>query len=980
MTVKKKYNLPQVVGSKKNKPTRNYTRFFIKLIGSICIGFIIAIIALQNNYTFKKFIEDSLISSWESSLGCEVECQIQSINLFFPKIVFRKLQLKSPSMRPSSSLPAHLTYCDPEHFEKLSTGFVKGRGEPDEGSRATQDNRDTWTWESSFVHVGFSWFDLFLNGVIEVYVDVANAQVKSLITDDGFAILPTIDSFLHGGSLDIPIILKSFEIKKGIVAIQDEHANYESNICLSSITKNMYGDFKTKIAFLSGDISIASKKILDNISGAIQLSFSSKSGNTYVTIESNVYVDAQFLQNNKTCFLTGKWFYDQGVFDLQSQDESFSISPIRVYFLGDTLFAEADIHSTLTDIAGFLFQGGHDVAGTCSTKFRIDYGPLGMGASGSLLVKDVSYQDIDCLSFGKFTFKKKKDDYNGVLSFVSKDGTIINGVIDFDALQKKITGKLKNETEISGSQLPYWKVLPQSANITFSYDNNALLQGNCSCCIANEQLDTNIDVISDISCQDNILSISGKINDNTYFLDIFTDPQIKLKQLIYKDAANNNLFLLGSLKEDRNKLAGSIKFPFIKSLVKDYLDYDIEGEGDLSVYGVLKKDHILCQLLFKNGSVSFKNMYNFLNDFKITAKIDPIGKNVMVKDAKITLHKGNITCKKAILRYNNLFMFDYIYAPLIFDNCFVNIKNDLFALGSGRVLFSKEKNAFPHLAGLAIIERGTLRRNIFSDEDETQQTSATPSPFSLWCQDITCDLSVMTKNPARINMPLLKSGATVDLSLKNKLLSPEMSGKIDFLSGSIAFPYKPLYISKGSIYFLPHQSEDPLVEFVAKNKISKYNIMMYITGSFDNHHISFESSPPLSEEQIIALLIAGSAQESLNVVAPALIMQQLKDSLFGPGDTNSRFGKRNYFEKILKPFRKVRIVPSFTDQTGRGGLRGAVEIDINDRFRAFVEKNFSLSEDTRFEIECLLSDDVSARAFRRENGDIGGEMEMRWKF
>jgi hypothetical protein len=145
-----------------------------------------------------------------------------------------------------------------------------------------------------------------------------------------------------------------------------------------------------------------------------------------------------------------------------------------------------------------------------------------------------------------------------------------------------------------------------------------------------------------------------------------------------------------------------------------------------------------------------------------------------------------------------------------------------------------------------------------------------------------------------------------------------------------------------------------------------------------NQNISFESAPPLSEEQIIALLLAGSPQESLNIVMPALIMQRLKSVIFD--SKQSGLGAGKYFQRFLKPFKNIHIVPSFADQTGRGGLRGSIEVDINDRWKAFIQKNFSLTEDTRFEVEYLLTDDVSLHAIRNENGDIGGEAEMKLKF
>ena len=57
-----------------------------------------------------------------------------------------------------------------------------------------------------------------------------------------------------------------------------------------------------------------------------------------------------------------------------------------------------------------------------------------------------------------------------------------------------------------------------------------------------------------------------------------------------------------------------------------------------------------------------------------------------------------------------------------------------------------------------------------------------------------------------------------------------------------------------------------------------------------------------------------------------------------------------------------------------------LEININDRWKAILQKNFSLTEDTRIELEFLLSDDITLRGIRDERRDLGGEVEMRWKF
>ena len=180
------------------------------------------------------------------------------------------------------------------------------------------------------------------------------------------------------------------------------------------------------------------------------------------------------------------------------------------------------------------------------------------------------------------------------------------------------------------------------------------------------------------------------------------------------------------------------------------------------------------------------------------------------------------------------------------------------------------------------------------------------------------------------------------------------------------------------MFFMPGNANDPIIELEAKNRLRKYSITLRIQGHLSQPNISFDSYPALSTEQIVALLLAGAEGESLNIVMPALIMQNLKGIVFGSEQTKSKV--ENSFASILKPLKNVRFVPKFTDQSGRGGIRGAVEIDINDRLHGLIEKNFSLSEDTRFEVEYLLADEVGIKAIKDERGDIGGEVEMRWKF
>jgi TamB, inner membrane protein subunit of TAM complex len=349
---------------------------------------------------------------------------------------------------------------------------------------------------------------------------------------------------------------------------------------------------------------------------------------------------------------------------------------------------------------------------------------------------------------------------------------------------------------------------------------------------------------------------------------------------------------------------------------------------------------------------------------------------LLVENMDFSLHTGTVSCLAATALFDQRGSLLFAHAPFLLDRCLLNIKKDLFAIVSGDVLFSQALQHIPCISGHIIIDRAQLKENLLSEVIQKQLFGYTNSLSTVSHIPIMCDLTIETKAPIKVDTALLQTNAHVNISVHKNIQEPAVSGTITLQGGSLVFPYKPLYIRGGTITFFPDQLFDPTIELVARNKIKKYDVALQVAGSLLTHHIMLDSTPPLSEEQIVALLLVGSEESSLNSMMPALIVQNVKNLIFS--NNQSKFLEK-YFKPLLRTF-NISLVPSFTDQTGRGGLRGALEISVNDRWRAVIQKNFSLTEDTRFEIEFLLSDDIALRAIRDERRDLGGEVEMRWKF
>lgn len=468
--------------------------------------------------------------------------------------------------------------------------------------------------------------------------------------------------------------------------------------------------------------------------------------------------------------------------------------------------------------------------------------------------------------------------------------------------------------------------------------------------------------------------LTGTSGEKNFELVCALRPEIYLKSLKYSD---NKILLLEASGKPDGTFAGTVQYPVLRTILSEYAP-DMSGQGVLDVTGCIKNGLLQVHGAMHDAHIKLPYTYNLLQGLAVDVEADWASKKITVRDAHILLHSGEITSEQMCLAFDENFKLASAHVPLIVRNCFMSWQKDIFALISASLIMQYTAQEQAKIQGNIILDRSHVRSNLFSAEFGQDIFGMTVSPLSSYQADAVLDLTVTTRAPLQVKTPFLEAAARLNFNLKGTIAEPQLSGLIEIVNGSLAFPYQPLYITSGKIYFVPHQLDDPMIDLIAKNTIKKYTVGMSVTGSVRSPKITFESSPTLEEAQIITLLLGGSEDGSLYLAMPTTIMENIENLLFGPAATSSKMQK--YLKNLFRPFKNIRIVPSFSDQTGRGGLRGSVAIEVNDRLRGVIEQNFSLTEDTRFEVDYALSDDTSIRAIKDERGDIGAELETRWKF
>lgn len=409
----------------------------------------------------------------------------------------------------------------------------------------------------------------------------------------------------------------------------------------------------------------------------------------------------------------------------------------------------------------------------------------------------------------------------------------------------------------------------------------------------------------------------------------------------------------------------------------DWLDLDLPGHGVFKATGFMEFPKIKGTFSFKNGAIRPIGMYNFISD--ITAQFDADGdkKECNIKDTVVTLHQGKIVSNKISCFFNTDGSVYGLHSPLRFESCFLNWNKYLYAVCTGSAVLQLGSGVENSLNGFLTLERSQFKENIFALQ--TQQNALKVLPGQKHAlSNLSLNFGISTQTPLLVATPHLQAQTVLDCLVTGKLGAPELQGSLQLRGGKLVFPAQSLVISQGKLTFLSPHSDDPLIELTAQARIKKYLVTLTLGGTIKDPEVLLQSMPVLTEEQIVMLLLTGSEQESFNIMVPSLVMRNVEAILLGPSKTLTQAPAA--LSSWLKPLEKVTFVPRFNDQTGRGGFKGVLEVEVSKRLRAVLEKDFSLAEDAAAEIEYLASDDVSFKINRDERGDIGAEVEMRFKF
>lgn len=907
-----------------------------KFIFALLLGALAALFMVEHDQWTCRHAGNKFKDFFSTTYACDVSAEVESVSLFHPTLCCTDVIVSS---------------CD------------KSEGK-------------TWQWRASRLVIGFSWWHFLLYGIINMYVHLDDlvATVPSL---DAFGALqqhiglmmqPTESTFVYG--------LDEISINRALFSLKDPKTQLNSTLNMNYTMRSIGGAYCALLSISDGACSVKGASIARATQGFVLMNFPSDGALSGYEINGQCSCVVPLLPERQAdCFISGSWAHGQGSCSVINGERTLAV-PISLAKTSNGFRIQATMNGTAAQCAALAGFAHTDLfSGAVTGQATVDIHDGTYDVTATCVCDDCSYagQSIgrSCLLSGN----KEGDVCQGSLTITDVTGTTqrCTGSWEYNLMTGHGSLQLRNSDTVSLPAAPRWLSAPGGVMLDAICNADGLVTGTYRIEAEHKYKKNKLLSTGSLRVEEGQALLEGICGETQYNATVDLGRRY-LRSFDCYDAAKKPLMSMHAALDNPAHVKGTIEIDCVQKLLATLYEYDLQASGTLS-FDAWFADIVRANVQLNKGTIRIPHIYNLITGMRAHLSYDSTKQTGTITNLTCLLHKGSIVIDHATFAHAGNRMLHW-YVPLLLKNCLVTFNRTLFASISGQLTGSYCSGALPRVQGALFLDKSHIKENIFANA--FQKRIAGFSQTALIDDDILCDISLDTVTPLSVDTPFLKADARMAVAVSNTMNAPKVAGELNVESGNLLFPYRPLAITKGVITMTKDRPDDPLIELVAQNQVRNHDITMHVTGSLLQHHLMFESTPPLTEQQIIALLLVGSEQESLNIVMPTLIMTNLASLVFGSFRSESMVER--VFKRFMQPFKDIHIIPRFSDQTSRGGVRGAIDIEVNDRWRAMIQKNFNLTEDTRFELEYQVSDDVQLRAIRDEHRDMGAEVEMRFKF
>ncbi|MCX7723923.1 MAG: translocation/assembly module TamB [Thermodesulfovibrio sp.] len=631
----------------------------------------------------------------------------------------------------------------------------------------------------------------------------------------------------------------------------------------------------------------------------------------------------------------------------------------------------------ILNVTGYIdLNGKLDISGASKT---FDITNIIQGYAKRLGIQYIEKTDLNNLHFSIIgSIKNPTITANSGLTVKLKNGKKIDGIIDLNYSQNY----LKTNSNIMKNILITLEGFIDKKEWNISGNFNSA------------RVDSLTGLFINNLPEDLVILIDGKIKGSLSNENL--NAQIDLKKIftrLYGIGLNNKNPVSINIEKGNVyftpiTLLGQSTELTIKGKIVDYFDILIEGFTDLRPFKALfkvdeikgrasmqvyiyenrKNPEIAGEVEVENASLTLRKDIPTLHN--LNAVISFNENRVLIEKAQGIFSEGNVymdgivyfekfTIKHLALS-GKISQVRWIFAP----RCWAYLNGQIYLKG-----FYNQ----PFLLGQVNIQNGVYTEK-FDWTKLALKSNSTKTILTKdsWLNNLKLNIRVQTNN-FFVNNNLATVNLNGDIVLKGSVPEPSLIGWINAKDGWIYFRGNKFEISKLFIQFNDPTSIKPYLNISARTSISQYNINLNINGYIDQFNLILSSNPPLSESELLNMLVLGQ-----NGAVGKGIPGTSEAASFITGQMQEVIEER---VKGLTGLDVMTVEPGVSKTTGSIGPRVTVGKKLMDgRMTVTYSTTTATTAEQIIKIEYLIRRGVSLVGTKDEIGGLSGAIKFRFEF
>ena len=237
------------------------------------------------------------------------------------------------------------------------------------------------------------------------------------------------------------------------------------------------------------------------------------------------------------------------------------------------------------------------------------------------------------------------------------------------------------------------------------------------------------------------------------------------------------------------------------------------------------------------------------------------------------------------------------------------------------------------------------------------------------------DVRIQSTPELTVQTALAKLAGDVDLRLRGTAARPVLLGRINIAEGDIKLAGTKYHLERGDITFTDPVRIDPVLDIEASTRVRDYDITIGLHGTMERLNTTYRSDPPLSSEDIIALLAFGRTQQesAMNAAPQAGFAESASGALLGQAINQA---VSNRVSRIFG-VSSIRINPSLGGPDNNPNARLTVEQQVSNNVTLTYITNLTRSAQQVIQFEYNINSEYTVEAIRDENGVVSFDVLIR---